>query len=255
MPASRTVNHVIASQLRQAGFDSAQKGTMVEFERAVLNFVDQIYTLASDYASLAGRTMPNARDLLAACDDGGLELEELKKVARKKRRMGDGPKSLSYLPPTPAPPEPTFLPSDSSDDEDEDRQQRAAAILPKTLSSLPPHFPSLPPKHTYLRTAPPATKTRTLVSLDLKLSNAKLVQDALRNLMQATDPVLRIKSTNGGDSQSNSSTPPPGTTPAVISGLGEGSSREMKETSTVELGRVVNWEAASGRKVGRKWKI
>ena len=53
------------------------------------------------------------------------------------------PRQLILVPPPERPPKPELL---SSDDEG------APVYVPPTLRSLPPHFPPLPPKHTYLRT-------------------------------------------------------------------------------------------------------
>lgn len=53
--------------------------------------VIQVFTLARDYADLSNRTSPNAQDLLLACQDRGLDLDELKRLGTtrgKKRRLG-----------------------------------------------------------------------------------------------------------------------------------------------------------------------
>ncbi|KAF9519167.1 hypothetical protein BS47DRAFT_1337388 [Hydnum rufescens UP504] len=64
------------------------------------------------------------------------------------------------------------------------------AALPKTLSNIPKHLPSLPPKHTYLRTAPPPLLTRTLASLEEKFQTSMLVQESLRTLVAGTEETV-----------------------------------------------------------------
>jgi transcription initiation factor TFIID subunit 8 len=134
---------------------------------------------------------------------------------------------------------PTLLPPPSrssspkllgSDDEG------AMPIIPLTLRNLPSHFPTLPPKHTYMRTpvrtialssllinkhlmvihqASPAKK-RALPSLEKKLKTQALVQESLKNLLLATE---------------------------------ENENQEDGEL----LGHIVNWEATTYPK--KRWKI
>ncbi|KAE9385154.1 hypothetical protein BT96DRAFT_605972 [Gymnopus androsaceus JB14] len=96
-----------------------------------------------------------------------------------------------------------------------------AALTLRNLATTFPHFPSLPPKHTYLQTPAPTTRTTTstLPTLSKKLATASLVQESLRHLLLATE-----------DAES-------------------GPGREDAEL----LGYIVNWEAnATGRK---RWRV
>jgi len=60
-------------------------------------------------------------------------------------------------------------------------------VIPATLRSIPHYTPSLPPKHTYLRTPVAPMKKAAVQSLEKKLQNAALVQESLKSLMLATE--------------------------------------------------------------------
>ncbi|KAG8875551.1 hypothetical protein FRB97_005020 [Tulasnella sp. 331] len=156
----------------------------------------------------------------------------------------------------PAPPRvPELLHSDSEEEEKEPpitekagdapnsttaaKQQSSKRVIapshPRSLMSLPPQFPKLPPKHTYLRTDPPAPTTTSLSTLQEKINNAAIIQDSLRNLIQATEgpPEPKKKDTATDDDvvqQANMPVP-----------LG--------------LGSLVNWERASGSRKPVRWKV
>ena len=80
---------------------------------------------------------------------------------------------------------------------------------------------------------PPAPTTTSLSSLQQKINNAAIIQDSLRNLIQATEapPVPKVQETDDDEVRTNQPIPP-------------------------GLGGFVNWEGASGlRKPLRRWNI
>ncbi|KAI9001266.1 hypothetical protein BD414DRAFT_533026 [Trametes punicea] len=178
--ASHVMQRLISSELRDAGFGSAEAGAIRRLECEVAAFVQELYERAHEYANLAHRAHPIAKDLLAASDDYGLEPSAMlyftKKSRRHKEDPSDGP--LLLLPPPPRSPSPELL---SSDDEN------APPAIPMTLKPLPHYVPPLPPKHTYLRTPISPPKRAALPSLEKKLKNAALVQESLKNLLLATE--------------------------------------------------------------------
>lgn len=48
--------------------------------------VEQIYERAKRYAEVAARTKPVAEDVLVACEEYDLDIKELRKEGRKRRR-------------------------------------------------------------------------------------------------------------------------------------------------------------------------
>ncbi|KAL7282169.1 hypothetical protein PYCCODRAFT_1439056 [Trametes coccinea BRFM310] len=177
--ASHAMQRLISSELRDAGFESAEAGAIRRLELEVAAFVQELYERAHEYANLAQRARPVASDLLAASDDYGLESSAMlhfTKKSRKKKDPSEGP--LLLLPPPSRSPSPELL---SSDDED------TPPAVPMTLRPLPHYVPPLPPKHTYLRTPISPAKKAALPSLEKKLKNAALVQDSLKNLLLATE--------------------------------------------------------------------
>ncbi|KAI0663110.1 hypothetical protein C8Q70DRAFT_1050800 [Cubamyces menziesii] len=178
--ASHAMQRLISSELRDAGFESAEIGAVRRLELEVAAFVQQLYERAHEYANLAHRANPIAKDLLAASDDYGLEsstmLHFTKKSIKQKQDPSEGPVLL--LPPPSRSPSPELL---SSDDEN------APPAIPTSLRPLPHYVPPLPPKHTYLRTPISPPKKAALPSLEKKLKNAALVQDSLKNLLLATE--------------------------------------------------------------------
>ncbi|KAF8322260.1 hypothetical protein DL93DRAFT_1285894 [Clavulina sp. PMI_390] len=226
------------AQLQHAGFSSAVVPVLDEIELMVNQHLRQIYTIAQAYARVSLRTDPNAFDALAALQELGVDMHALHKVARKKRKPTS---SLSRaglplsLPPAP-PSNPSFLPSDSSDEEGtkdalnkprKSKAEKAAAgessaaasavlaqkrakkeaSMPKSLREVPKHFPAAPPKHSYLRTAPTIGQKRTLDSLEQRYQNSLLLQESLRALVQGTeDPIAepnQIPSANPNSSSAS----------------------------------------------------
>ncbi|KAI0637877.1 hypothetical protein C8Q77DRAFT_1153577 [Trametes polyzona] len=178
--ASHAMQRLVSSELRDAGFDSAEAGALRRLEREVSEFVQELYERAHEYANLAQRAGPIAKDLLAASDDYGLEASAMLHFSKKSRKQKKDPSqgTMLLLPPPSRSPSPELL---SSDDEN------APPAIPMTLRPLPHYVPPLPPKHTYLRTPISPPKKAALPSLEKKLKNAALVQDSLKNLLLATE--------------------------------------------------------------------
>ncbi|KAG8904068.1 hypothetical protein FRB99_002339 [Tulasnella sp. 403] len=254
--ASRAVQHLIASRFQLAGFDGSERDAMDLMERLVVHLLADLAGLACGYAGLSNRTVPHARDFLVACEERGMSVRELKaevKAHKRKRKslsLGSRPPSIVTSAAPPKPPE--LLPSDSEDEAKDPAVEKngsgsgaapgegkpsasksVSSHHPKSLLSLPAHFPRLPPKHTYLRTDPPAPATTSLSSLQQKINNAAIIQDSLRNLIQATEAPPAPKHQETDDDVMQADLPlPPG------------------------LGGFVNWEGASGlRKPLKRWKI
>ncbi|KAI0824612.1 hypothetical protein BC628DRAFT_1410748 [Trametes gibbosa] len=178
--ASHAMQRLLSSELRDAGFDSAEASAMRRLEREVAEFVQELYERAHEYANLAQRATPIAKDLLAASDDYGLESSAMLHLTKKSRKQkkDESLTQVELLAPPSRSPSPELL---SSDDEN------APPTVPMTLRPLPHYVPPLPPKHTYLRTPISPTKKAALPSLEKKLQNAALVQDSLKNLLLATE--------------------------------------------------------------------
>lgn len=142
--------------------------------------LERLFGDAHEYANLANRNQPVAKDVLEACNDAGLTPAELRRtVARSSRKRKRNPMFETRLEPCrDSPPPPALLPSDD---------EGAIPPIPATLRALPSFYPSLPPKHTYLQTPIIPTKKAALPSLEKKLNTAGLVQDSLRNLLIGTE--------------------------------------------------------------------
>ncbi|KAI0771931.1 hypothetical protein BD413DRAFT_604070 [Trametes elegans] len=178
--ASHAMQRLISSELRDAGFESAESGAVRRLELEVAEFVQELYERAHRYANLAQRANPVAKDLLSASEDYNLEASAMLHFSRKSHKRNRDPSEgpmILLLPPSRSP-SPELL---SSDDEN------APPAIPMTLRPLPHYVPPLPPKHTYLRTPISPAKKAALPSLEKKLKNAALVQDSLKNLLLATE--------------------------------------------------------------------
>ncbi|KAG5343026.1 hypothetical protein C0989_000016 [Termitomyces sp. Mn162] len=151
------LHRLISAELRAAGFDAAKKDAVRHIEVDVVAFVEQLFARAHEYANLANRAGIIATDVLLAY-----------------KRVG----APALLPAPPRSSSPDLLPSDD---------EGAPPTVPLTLRLLPSYFPSLPPKHTYLRTPASPPKKAALPSLEKKLKTAALVQESLRNLLVATE--------------------------------------------------------------------
>ncbi|KAG8994841.1 hypothetical protein FRB95_007447 [Tulasnella sp. JGI-2019a] len=259
--ASQAIHLFVAYELQRAGFSGAEPRAMELVERLVTNFFAEVAGMSHDYAELGNRAMPHVRDVLDSCRNKGIELPSLKSAIktgnhhRKKRKISHMFKTPTITIP-PAPPRPAELLHSDSEDEDKEpsaldkngeaptptttkpsvsASKRSAPSHPRSLMSLPPQFPKLPPKHTYLRTDPPAPTTTSLSTLQEKINNAAIIQDSLRNLIQATEgppePKKKDVATDD-DAVQQANMPVP---------LG--------------LGSLVNWERASGSRKPVRWKV
>ncbi|KAJ7117370.1 hypothetical protein C8R43DRAFT_839799, partial [Mycena crocata] len=184
--ASQAIERLMISELRDAGFSAAHPQTLERLERDVVAFIERLYERAHQYANLSNRSAAIATDLVLACEEFRIPPESLRpiraKIARKKKRRskrctGPVPATPTLIPPRSRSPSPARLPSDDE----------SAPTIPLTLRTLPSFFPTLPPKHTYLRTPASPPKKAAIPSLEKKLETAGLVQKSLRNLMVATE--------------------------------------------------------------------
>ncbi|KAH9942555.1 hypothetical protein B0H21DRAFT_523274 [Amylocystis lapponica] len=174
--ASHAIQRLLSAELSTAGYDSAEPAALRRLELEVVALVEQLYQSAHDYANLANRAGPIAKDLLLASAAYGLQSKELRRIAIEsaKRRI----EVPILLPPPSRSPSPDLLPSDD---------EGAPPSVPASLRALPHPLPPLPPKHTYLKTPISPPKKAALPSLEKKLKNAGLVQESLKNLLLATE--------------------------------------------------------------------
>ncbi|KIO33901.1 hypothetical protein M407DRAFT_165575 [Tulasnella calospora MUT 4182] len=259
--AARAIRHLIAAECQELGFSSAEPDAMENFEEMVALLITQIANIARGYADASCRSIPNARDVVTACEETGFRFDDLRgslkssKKRMKKRRKLEAhglapPLQAPIIVAPPALPKPDdLLPSDSEPEDQEEpgngegkseskseTLKRDMAKYPKSLQSLPLHFPRLPPKHTYLRTEPPPPKTTSLSSLQAKIDEAAVIQDSLRNLIQATEAPARSKKPEADEDTVQPTNQP------IPPGL---------------AGGFVNWEGASGlrKPVPTRWKV
>ncbi|KAJ7276164.1 hypothetical protein B0H12DRAFT_964464, partial [Mycena haematopus] len=189
--ASKAIQRLIVSELRDAGFSSAQPLAMESLERDVVAFMERLYERAHQYANLSNRSAAIATDLVLACEEFKIAPESLRptraKITRKKKKKGTGvgsadaqsvPVTPTLIPARSRSPSPDRLPSDD---------ESVPPSIPVTLRGLPSMFPKVPPKHTYLRTPASPPKRAAIPSLEKKLETASLVQTSLKNLMVATE--------------------------------------------------------------------
>lgn len=140
--ASKQMQKLIVSQLQQSQFDAIEPQALARLELEVVAFVQRLYEGAHDYANLACRATPVAKDVLLACDDQGVKVNDLHTIAIKSKSTAP-PMGTTFEPPPPRPRSPELLPSDD---------EGATPAIPTTLRQIPSNFPPLPPKHTYLKT-------------------------------------------------------------------------------------------------------
>ncbi|KZP24603.1 hypothetical protein FIBSPDRAFT_735513 [Athelia psychrophila] len=190
--AAQALQRVISSQLKDAGFYSAEPHALQKLELEVASLVEHLYERAHELANLSNRSGPIVTDILLASQDWQMDPKELRRVGVKsmaKRRKGATPLTTSLYPtnaPTLIPPPPRSPSPDMLNSDDED----TLPIVPSTLRALPNYFPALPAKHTYLRTPISPPKKAALPSLEKKLQTASLVQESLKNLLLATEDNL-----------------------------------------------------------------
>ncbi|KAJ7774294.1 hypothetical protein DFH07DRAFT_800945 [Mycena maculata] len=180
--ASKAIQRLIASELRDAGFSGAQPQVMESLERDVVAFIERLYERAHQYANLSNRSGAIATDLVLACEEFDIAPDSLRptraKIVKKKKKKRAVPATPTLIPPRSRSPSPARLPSDD---------ESVPPSIPPTLRALPTFFPGLPPKHTYLRTPASPPKKAAIPSLEKKLETASLVQKSLRSLMVATE--------------------------------------------------------------------
>ncbi|KLO12858.1 hypothetical protein SCHPADRAFT_800462, partial [Schizopora paradoxa] len=175
--ASLAMRRFLSSSLAKEGFLSAESSAMHRLELEVTAFVEQVYERAKRYAEVAARPKPVAEDVLVACAEYDLDVKELRREGRKRRRGRKNIVRASRL-------EPPTLRSESPELLDSDDERHTALDM---IRYLHPHLPPLPPKHTYLRTPAPTTKKQALPTLEKKLENASLVQTSLKHLLTLTE--------------------------------------------------------------------
>ncbi|KAJ7638592.1 hypothetical protein FB45DRAFT_976720 [Roridomyces roridus] len=179
--ASKAIQRLIASELREAGFSGGDRLAIETLERDVVAFIERLYERAHQYANLSNRSGAIATDLVLACEEFGIAPEKLRptraKVVKKKKKKLL-PATPTLIPARSRSASPARLPSDD---------ESIPMTVPGTLRTLPTFFPKLPPKHTYLRTPASPPKKAAIPSLEKKLETAALVQNSLRNLMVATE--------------------------------------------------------------------
>ncbi|KAL1744369.1 hypothetical protein HDZ31DRAFT_64122 [Schizophyllum fasciatum] len=182
--ASHIMRRFIAREIKKRGFDGVENSeVLARFEREVAGHIQNVFSVAHEFANLSHRSYIAPPDVYQACQGEGLTTRALRSKAKKRKRRIP----IDKLAPRAArSPSPELLPSD---DEDQANSYQGAVKGPLTLQSLPSHLPKLPPKHTYLKTPPTSTqqRTKTMPSLEKKLKTASLVQDSLRNLMSNTE--------------------------------------------------------------------
>ncbi|KAF9222033.1 hypothetical protein BS17DRAFT_709961 [Gyrodon lividus] len=178
--ASREIQKLVVSQLKTSEFESIEPQALQRLELEVVAFVHTLYERAHEYANLANRAIPVAKDVLLACDERGLKGRDLHNIALTSKATDVSMESLFELP-SPQECSPELLPSDD---------EGVPPVIPTTLRSLPSYFPPLPPTHTYLKTPASPPKKAALPSLQRKLRTAGLVQESLKNLLTATEDNL-----------------------------------------------------------------
>ncbi|KAF6742634.1 hypothetical protein DFP72DRAFT_860334 [Ephemerocybe angulata] len=158
--ADAALRKLVTLELRNAGFERADAGTVGRLE-------------------------------VEGCEEHYLPMDELKEVERrsrrKKRQLNPVNIETVLVPPKSRSPSPDLLDSD---------EEGTTPAVPLTLRALPSHFPSLPPKHTYMKTPVSPPKKAALPSLEKKLKTAGLVQKSLQNLLTATE-----ENTNNEDAE------------------------------------------------------
>ncbi|KAI0269205.1 hypothetical protein BC834DRAFT_865283 [Gloeopeniophorella convolvens] len=183
--ASKTMQRFISAELKHEGFDAAEPVALSRLEAEVVNFIQDLHRKIHDYANLANRATPLAKDMLDICQDCEIDVEDLRltsELSKLRRRGSTFPtEPVALLHSDRKSPSPRLL---SSDDEG------SPPTVPSTLRSIPHYYPNLPPKHTYLRTPPSPPRKQALPSLEKKLKNASLVQESLQNLLLATEDVI-----------------------------------------------------------------
>ncbi|KAG8930795.1 hypothetical protein FRC02_003667 [Tulasnella sp. 418] len=202
--ASKGLQHMISSRFMQAGFTGSDPEAIEFMYQILCNFILEIAGLSVDYATLANRSVPNVRDVVIACEKRGMTIESLRRAAKKTKKRdknSSGNRALVIGNPPPQSKPPVLLPSDSEEESnDEAGQSKSQKKGPSKNAYQPP----------------------------------TIIQDSLRNLIQATEA------------------------PPAPRGLAEEDGVPPTQILPVPagLGGLVNWEAAGGtRRVAKRWKI
>ncbi|EJD53862.1 hypothetical protein AURDEDRAFT_80501 [Auricularia subglabra TFB-10046 SS5] len=187
--ARQAVQRLLISQLKAEGFDSSQASVLDTLCQETEAFIEMLAKRAHDYANLASRSRSNALDMFQTCEEiKNLDVSDMRRLSKKRKRVltlaAGKMRPTTLITPKERSPSPELLASD-----DEEGSTKGGHPGAQTLRWNPPHLPKLPPRHTYLRSAPPPAKTRTTAAsaLDRKMANAALVQESLRNLIEATE--------------------------------------------------------------------
>ncbi|KAG2370090.1 hypothetical protein BDR07DRAFT_1468232 [Suillus spraguei] len=178
---TKQVQRLILAQLQTSEYDSIEPPALKRLEKEVVAFIQNLYERAHQYANLANRAIPIAKDMLVACEERKLKTKDLRTVAAEFTKVSAEPAEPIFEMPPSRSQSPELLPSDD---------ENMPPVVPGTLRQLPTHFPALPPKHTYLRTPASPPKKAALPSLERKLKTAGLVQESLKNLLTATEDNL-----------------------------------------------------------------
>ncbi|ELU41753.1 transcription factor TFIID complex subunit 8 c-term domain-containing protein [Rhizoctonia solani AG-1 IA] len=189
--ASQCIQRLVQIQLRVEGFKGADRGAMDAIEREVVNLNDT-YELAVALANNSGRSRPGAQDVLKACEDGDLSVQDLKRVMKRTAKVSRS--SVPMFKPAPKRRRsPELLGSDESSAGEENPDTSKAekskdnSNKPRTLKHLPGQLPDLPPKHSYMRTSSSSAPKPSLSLLDQQLERSMLVQTSLQNIVKATN--------------------------------------------------------------------
>ncbi|KAG8716107.1 hypothetical protein FRC11_009156 [Ceratobasidium sp. 423] len=190
--ASQCIQRLIQIQLRVAGFKGANRSAMDAIEREVVSYLNDTYELAVALANNSGRSRPSAQDVLKACEDGDLTVQDLKRVMKRTNKVSRSSVPM-FKPATKRRRSPELLGSDESsageENPDTSRTEKSKdnSNKPRTLKHLPGQLPDLPPKHSYMRTSVPTAPKPSLSLLDQQLERSMLVQASLQNIVKATN--------------------------------------------------------------------
>ncbi|KAL5641230.1 hypothetical protein ACGC1H_001645 [Rhizoctonia solani] len=189
--ASQCIQRLIQIQLRVEGFKGANQSAMDAIEQEVVSYLNDTYELAVALANNSGRSRPSAQDVLKACEDGDLSVQDLKRVMKRTAKVSRS--SVPMFKPAPKRRRsPELLGSDESSAGEENpdtskTEKKDSSNKPRTLKHLPGQLPDLPPKHSYMRTSTTTAPKPSLSLLDQQLERSMLVQASLQSIVKATD--------------------------------------------------------------------
>ncbi|SCV72934.1 BQ2448_6859 [Microbotryum intermedium] len=181
--AAHVVRRLVARELQDVGFDSAQQDALEEIE----GFFGSALVLAHDLANHAHRSRPNVKDIVESCRRLGVgsEPELVQEVKRTKHRPSEEWPKLRFQRSTKRRSSPTGPLLGSDDEGEQDEREKKEKEFIKTFNSTPaaiasgivtgqtiaskrtfdalrnqPGLPALPNKHSFKVT--PAYPTPTL---------------------------------------------------------------------------------------------